>query len=88
MIQLSCTENGFCLSKDLQTEIMLDDVHIVSNSNWKFPWRIVGHGGANIAVTQEELCKFIGEYLRYVLKDNVEYENKTVGFEFLVKNRT
>lgn len=76
---------GFEASIDGAT-IILTELRVQSNSNWKYPFKLLGKGGASLILTDENLLELTGEYLRYVLCRNeetqVNFHKHTVGFDF------
>lgn len=90
-LMLSCLENGF--EANLGSSSMVIDALIVdSASNWKYPHRVTGRGGASMMLTDNQLLQLVSEYLRYRLASGDDsqpsYTSKSVGFNFICSKRT
>jgi len=84
-VYLTYGEDGFDF-RLRGASIKFDDLRVERSTNWKFPHRVYGKGGASIILTDHNLLELMSEYLRYVLCHSEETEvsltSKSVGYHF------
>lgn len=55
-----------CLEVSLdQASIYIEGFQLRSNSNWVYPWSLVGKGGASLQLTSVQACRIFAEVMRY-----------------------
>jgi integrase len=82
MVHLSHLDgDNFRLSVGEAT-IVVNELRIQDNSNWRFPHRACGKGGASIALDDHQLLQLMSEWLRYRISETSSLKIDNVDFKF------
>lgn len=78
------SEDHFRLSIG-ESSIQLTELRIQDNSNFKYPHRVLGRGGASIAIDDYQLMQLVAEWLRFTVMNSAEYKQSDCASSFAFK---
>jgi hypothetical protein len=68
-----------------EATIIMSELRIQDNSNWAFPHRVCGKGGASIALDDHQMIILVSEWIRYRVSETTDYRVDNVDFSFLCR---